>query len=49
MVRVIMRPTRVVSHTVVYMREPHGFRERWHRLDALSRSVGWMDKYLGGR
>jgi dipeptidyl aminopeptidase/acylaminoacyl peptidase len=28
-------------------REPHGFRERWHRLDALTRSVAWIDKYLG--
>jgi dipeptidyl aminopeptidase/acylaminoacyl peptidase len=44
-----LRWKKVPVEYVVYPREPHGFRERWHRLDALSRSVGWMDKYLGGR
>jgi dipeptidyl aminopeptidase/acylaminoacyl peptidase len=34
---------------VVYPREPHGFRERWHRIDAFERLVGWMDKYLAPR
>jgi len=31
---------------VVYPREAHGFRERWHRIDALTRAIGWMEKYL---
>jgi dipeptidyl aminopeptidase/acylaminoacyl peptidase len=31
---------------VVYPREGHGFRERWHRIDTLSRLLGWFDKYL---
>jgi dipeptidyl aminopeptidase/acylaminoacyl peptidase len=31
---------------VVYPREKHGFRERWHRLDALERLVGWIGKYV---
>jgi dipeptidyl aminopeptidase/acylaminoacyl peptidase len=33
---------------VVYPREPHGFRERWHRLDCLTRLLGWMDRYVQG-
>jgi len=33
---------------VVYPREGHGFRERWHRLDAVTRLLAWMEKYLAG-
>jgi len=33
---------------VTYPREGHGFRERWHRLDALTRLLGWMEKYVKG-
>lgn len=31
---------------VVYPREGHGFRERWHRIDTLTRLLGWFDRYL---
>ncbi len=31
---------------VLYPREAHGFRERWHRIDALTRLLDWMEKYL---
>jgi dipeptidyl aminopeptidase/acylaminoacyl peptidase len=31
---------------VVYPREEHGFRERAHRVDALTRILGWMTRYL---
>ena len=31
---------------VRYPREGHGFREPKHRLDAVMRSLEWMDKYL---
>jgi dipeptidyl aminopeptidase/acylaminoacyl peptidase len=32
---------------VVYPREAHGFRERAHRSDALTRILGWMERHLG--
>ena len=42
-----LRFKQVPVEYVVYPREGHGFRERWHRLDALTRSVAWMEKHLG--
>lgn len=44
-----LRWKKVPVEYVVYPREGHGFRERWHRLDALTRSVAWIEKYLGER
>jgi dipeptidyl aminopeptidase/acylaminoacyl peptidase len=32
---------------VVYPREAHGFRERAHRIDALTRTLGWLERHLG--
>ncbi len=32
---------------VVYPREKHGFAERWHRVDALTRILDWMNRHLG--
>jgi dipeptidyl aminopeptidase/acylaminoacyl peptidase len=38
---------RGIDGTLVrYPREGHGFREPKHRLDAVTRSLEWMDKYL---
>jgi dipeptidyl aminopeptidase/acylaminoacyl peptidase len=37
----------VPAEFVVYPREPHGLRERFHIIDRYRRSVDWMDKYLG--
>ena len=31
---------------VVYPREPHGLRERAHRIDYAERAMAWFDKYL---
>jgi dipeptidyl aminopeptidase/acylaminoacyl peptidase len=31
---------------VTYPREKHGFSERAHRLDALTRTLDWMERYL---
>jgi dipeptidyl aminopeptidase/acylaminoacyl peptidase len=31
---------------VVYPRETHGFRERAHRLDTLTRMLAWFDRHL---
>lgn len=41
-----LRWKQVPVEYVVYPREPHGFRERWHRIDAVARLLGWMDRYL---
>jgi len=41
-----LRWKKVPVEYVAYPREPHGFRERAHRLDALARMVGWFDRYL---
>jgi dipeptidyl aminopeptidase/acylaminoacyl peptidase len=30
----------------VYPREPHGFHERAHQIDSLTRILAWYDKYL---
>ena len=31
---------------VIYPREPHGLRERAHRLDYAERALAWYDKYV---
>ncbi len=36
----------VMTEMVVYPREPHGFRERAHQLDLLTRVLAWYDTYL---
>ncbi len=41
-----LRWKKVPVEYVVYPREGHGFRERGHRLDALARLLGWMERYL---
>jgi dipeptidyl aminopeptidase/acylaminoacyl peptidase len=41
-----LRWKKVPVEYVAYPREPHGFRERAHRLDALTRLVGWFEHYL---
>jgi dipeptidyl aminopeptidase/acylaminoacyl peptidase len=42
-----LRWKKVPVEYVVYPREPHGFRERAHRVDALTRILGWMERHLG--
>jgi dipeptidyl aminopeptidase/acylaminoacyl peptidase len=37
----------VPSEFVVYPREPHGLRERFHITDRYRRSLEWIEKYLG--
>jgi dipeptidyl aminopeptidase/acylaminoacyl peptidase len=41
-----LRWKKVPVEYVVYPREAHGFRERAHRLDALTRLLGWMERYV---
>ena len=41
-----LRWKKVPVEYVVYPREAHGFRERWHQVDALTRILGWMERYL---
>lgn len=41
-----LRFKKVPVEYVVYPREGHGFRERWHRLDALTRTLAWFDRHL---
>lgn len=36
----------VPAEMVVYPREHHGFRERAHQIDLLTRVLAWYDKYL---
>ena len=36
----------VPTELVFYPREPHGLRERAHRLDFIGRTLGWFEKYL---
>lgn len=43
-----LRWKKVPVEYVTYPREGHGFRERWHRLDALTRLLAWMEKYVKG-
>jgi dipeptidyl aminopeptidase/acylaminoacyl peptidase len=38
----------VDTELVLYPREGHGFRERAHQLDYLTRVIGWYDKHLMG-
>ena len=38
----------VPAEFVVYPREPHGLREQKHIVDRYTRSLDWIDKYLGG-
>ena len=33
---------------VIYPREPHGLRERAHRLDFIERVIAWYDRYVKG-
>ena len=37
----------VPSEFVVYPREPHGLREQKHIIDRYSRTIAWIEKYLG--
>jgi dipeptidyl aminopeptidase/acylaminoacyl peptidase len=37
----------VPAEFVVYPREPHGLRERYHIVDRYRRSLAWIEKYLG--
>jgi dipeptidyl aminopeptidase/acylaminoacyl peptidase len=37
----------VPAEFVVYPREPHGLRERYHIVDRYRRSLEWIEKYLG--
>jgi dipeptidyl aminopeptidase/acylaminoacyl peptidase len=41
-----LRWKRVPVEYVVYPREKHGFRERWHRIDTTQRLLDWMDRHL---
>lgn len=36
----------VTSEFVVYPREPHGFQEAKHRVDAEKRMLAWFEKYV---
>ena len=36
----------VPTEMVVYPREHHGFKERTHQIDLLTRILAWYDKYL---
>jgi len=42
-----LRWKKVPVEYVIYPREAHGFRERAHRVDTLTRTLGWMERYLG--
>ena len=41
-----LRMLGVPTEMVVYPREHHGFRERAHQLDLLTRVLAWYDRYL---
>ena len=41
-----LRWKKVPVEYVVYPRERHGFRERWHRIDTTRRLLDWMNRYL---
>src|SRR5262249_52483034 len=45
--KVLKKPAEMVT----YPREPHGFTERAHQIDVLTRVLGWFDDHLkaGGR
>lgn len=38
----------VPTEFVIYPREPHGLRERAHKLDYLNRVIEWFDRYVKG-
>ncbi|MFQ6116219.1 MAG: S9 family peptidase, partial [bacterium] len=38
----------VPTEFVIYPREPHGLRERAHKLDYLNRVIDWFDQYVKG-
>jgi dipeptidyl aminopeptidase/acylaminoacyl peptidase len=38
----------VPTELVIYPREPHGLRERAHKLDYLDRVLNWFDRYVKG-
>ncbi len=42
-----LRRKGVPCEYVVYPREPHGYRERAHVIDAFDRAMGWFTRYLG--
>jgi dipeptidyl aminopeptidase/acylaminoacyl peptidase len=44
-----LRQRGVEAAFVRYPREGHGFREAGHRVDVLTRTVAWMDRFLGKR
>ena len=44
---VALRRRGVESQLVRYPREGHGFQEPRHRIDALERTIEWLDRYLG--
>jgi len=41
-----LKMLRVPTEMVVYPREHHGFKERAHQIDLLTRVLAWYDKYL---
>src|SRR4029453_9788974 len=41
-----LRWKKVPVEYVVFPREKHGFSERAHQLDAVTRLLGWFEKYL---
>jgi dipeptidyl aminopeptidase/acylaminoacyl peptidase len=36
----------VPTKFIIYPREPHGLRERTHKLDYLNRVIAWFDQYV---
>jgi dipeptidyl aminopeptidase/acylaminoacyl peptidase len=41
-----LRCKKVPVEYVVYPREEHGFAEREHQIDVMTRLLGWLDRYL---
>lgn len=44
----LLKSKGVTAETVFYPAEGHGFQKRENQTDALTRTVGWFDKYLKG-
>jgi len=44
---VALRRRGIDAQLVRYPREGHGFTEPKHRVDALERTIEWLDRYLG--
>ena len=42
-----LRKNGVPVEMVLFPREPHGLRERYHIVDRYQRSLDWIEKYLG--